>query len=134
MSSSDSLFNGIDIMLLATLLQIVKLLVCDKTKDIAAVDVAGVAARVFEWGGQKFDNILNLSHYAWMTDKIVRPKELLIPPKTVLYNSNYEQKFYKYILTKNSKIQMRKFHLSKKWGDQGPPAPPSPRPLCRDEF
>jgi len=39
MSSSDSLFNGIDIMLLATLLQIVKLLVCDKTKDIAAVDV-----------------------------------------------------------------------------------------------
>ena len=32
-------------------------------------------------GGQKFDNILNLPHYAWMTDKIVRPKELLIPPK-----------------------------------------------------
>ena len=42
---------------------------------------AGVAARVFEWGGQKFDKILNLPHYAWMTDKIVRPKELLIPPK-----------------------------------------------------
>ena len=41
----------------------------------------GVAARVFEWGGQKFDKILNLPHYAWMTDKIVRPKELLIPPK-----------------------------------------------------
>ena len=59
-----------------------------------------------------------------MTDKIVRPKELLIPPKTVLYTSNYEQNFYKYILTKNSKIQMRKFHLSKKWGGQGPPGPP----------
>ena len=86
--------------------------------------ISGVAARVFEWGGQKFDKIFNLSHYAWMTDKIVRPKELLIPPKTVLYTSNYEQKFYKYILTKNSKIQMRKFHLSKKWGGQGPPGPP----------
>ena len=44
-------------------------------------DVAGVAARVLEWGGQKFDKILNLPHYAWITDKIVRPKELLIPPK-----------------------------------------------------
>ena len=66
-----------------------------------------------------------------MTDKIVRPKELLIPPKTVLYTSNYEQKFYKYILTKNSKIQMPKFHLSKKWGAKAPPAPPSPRPLIK---
>ena len=43
--------------------------------------IAGVAARVFEWGGQKFDIIINLPHYAWMTDKIVRPEELLIPPK-----------------------------------------------------
>jgi len=37
--------------------------------------LTGVAARVFEWGGQKVDKILNLPHYAWMTDKIVRPKE-----------------------------------------------------------
>jgi len=51
----------------------------DKNKKVGLV--AGVAARVFEWGGQKFDKILNLPHYAWMTDKIVRPKELLIPPK-----------------------------------------------------
>ena len=42
---------------------------------------SGVAARVFEWGGQKVDNILNLPQYAWMTDKTVCPKELLIPPK-----------------------------------------------------
>ena len=51
--------------------------------NLEKVDVVtGVAARVFEWGGgQKFDNIFNLPHYAWMTDKIVRPKELLIPPK-----------------------------------------------------
>ena len=40
-----------------------------------ASQIAGVAARVFEWGGQKVDKILNLPHYAWMTDKIVRPKE-----------------------------------------------------------
>ena len=64
-----------------------------------------------------------------MTDKIVRPKELLIPPKTVLYNSNYEQKFYKYILTKNSKIQMRKFHLSKS-GEAKAPRPPRRRDRC----
>ena len=48
----------------------------------ATLPLTGVAARVFEWGGgQKFDKILNLPHYAWMTDKIVRPKELLIPPE-----------------------------------------------------
>ena len=48
---------------------------------VGKIPVAGVAARVFEWGGQKFDIIINLPHYAWMTDKIVRPEELLIPPK-----------------------------------------------------
>ena len=46
-----------------------------------AILISGVAARVFESGGQKVDKTLNLPHYAWMTDKIVRPKELLIPPK-----------------------------------------------------
>ena len=46
--------------------------------------LSGVAARLFEWGGQNVDKILNLPHYAWMTDKIVRPKELLIPPKNSL--------------------------------------------------
>ena len=67
----------------------------------------GVAARVFEWGGQKFDKILNLPHYAWMKDKIVRPKELSIPPKNSPLYLNLWTKIYKYILTKNSKIQMR---------------------------
>ena len=53
---------------------------------------SGVAARVFEWGGgQKVDKILNLPHCAWMIDKIVRPKELLIPPKTALYSTLYIQ-------------------------------------------
>ena len=74
-------------------------------------------------GGQKFDKILNLPHYAWMTDKIVRPKELLIPPKNSPLYLKLWTKIYKYILTKNSKIQMRKFHLSKKWGAKAPPAP-----------
>ena len=41
----------------------------------------GSRREYFSGGGQKFDKILNLPHYAWMTDKIVRPKELLIPPK-----------------------------------------------------
>ena len=46
-----------------------------------ARDLSGVVARVFEWGGQKFDKILNLLHYAWMTDKIVRPKAFDTPQK-----------------------------------------------------
>ena len=73
--------------------------------EILLVPFPGVAARVFEWGGQKFDNILNLPHYAWMTDKIVRPKELLIPPKNSPLYLKLWTKIYKYILTKNSKIQ-----------------------------
>ena len=74
-------------------------------------------------GGQKFDKILNLPHYAWITDKIVRPKELLIPPKNSPLYLKLWTKIYKYMLTKNSKIQMRKFHLSKKRGAKAPPAP-----------
>ena len=91
----------------------------------------GVAARVCEWGGgQKFDIIINLPHYAWMTDKIVRPKELLIPPKNSPLYLKLWTKIYKYILTKNSKIQMRKFHLSKKWSTVRVRLnTPSPRPL-----
>ena len=59
-----------------------------------------------------------------MTDKILRPKELLIPPKNSPLYLKLWTKIYKYILTKYSKIQMRKSHRSKKWGGQGPPAPP----------
>ena len=55
----------------------------------------GVAARVFEWGGQKFDKILNLPHYAWMKDKDASQRAFDTPQK---------QPFIPQIMNKNLQI------------------------------